>query len=246
MIGLGEHDTNSGKIKVLVDAANTDENNWCAGRARRWGSRRMLPPVSCAPVPSPHAVAARSRSSYAPIPEGVAPSDALMSSPILTGVAAGAGGAAGAGQFAQYGGVNPDLDPELAMVRCRCVLRCTQVPALTSLPSRSHTFVSRRSRRRWSRCAKPQRRRTRPATQRAGRPRSLARRPRPAPRLPRPTHPALRLRRRRHPRPHPHRWIWMTTTTTQSFAWYASRPFPGQAVHQAHAHPAVCMPVCRL
>ena len=58
------------------------------------------------------------RSSYAPIPEGVPPSDALMTSPILTGHAGGAGGAGGAAQFAQYGGVNPDLDPELAMVRC--------------------------------------------------------------------------------------------------------------------------------
>ena len=80
VIGLGEHAANADKIKVLVDASNTDENN----------------------------------SSYAPIPEGVPPSDALMSSSILTGVAGGAGGA-GAGQFAQYGGVNPELDPELAM-----------------------------------------------------------------------------------------------------------------------------------
>lgn len=81
VVGLGEHEANADKIKVLVDAANTDENN-------------------C---------------SYAPIPEGVPPSDALMTSSILTGVAGGAAGGAGAGAFAQYGGVNPELDPELAM-----------------------------------------------------------------------------------------------------------------------------------
>ena len=28
VIGLGEHESNSSKIQVLVDAANTDENNW--------------------------------------------------------------------------------------------------------------------------------------------------------------------------------------------------------------------------
>lgn len=55
------------------------------------------------------------------VPPGVAPSDALISSPIFQGddgglaqaMAASTGG--DANPFAEYGGVNPDLDPELAM-----------------------------------------------------------------------------------------------------------------------------------
>ncbi len=58
------------------------------------------------------------------VPPGVAPSDALISSPIFQGddgglaqamAASTGGGGDGGGQFAEYGGVNPDLDPELAM-----------------------------------------------------------------------------------------------------------------------------------
>jgi 26S proteasome regulatory subunit N10 len=60
------------------------------------------------------------------VPPGVAPSDALISSPIFQGddgglaqamaaSAGGGGGGAEANPFAEYGGVNPDLDPELAM-----------------------------------------------------------------------------------------------------------------------------------
>ena len=29
VIGLGEHDANRDKIQTLVDAANTEDNNWC-------------------------------------------------------------------------------------------------------------------------------------------------------------------------------------------------------------------------
>ena len=123
VIGLGEHAANADKIKVLVDASNTDENNSCvaagAGRRRQWGMRHL----------AHHAV----HRSYAPIPEGVPPSDALMSSSILTGVAGGAGGA-GAGQFAQYGGVNPELDPELAMVRSHARPVASTVACLTNVP----------------------------------------------------------------------------------------------------------------
>eukprot|EP00815_Leptocylindrus_aporus_P002440 CAMPEP_0116066820 /NCGR_PEP_ID=MMETSP0322-20121206/10624_1 /TAXON_ID=163516 /ORGANISM="Leptocylindrus danicus var. apora, Strain B651" /LENGTH=480 /DNA_ID=CAMNT_0003553475 /DNA_START=73 /DNA_END=1515 /DNA_ORIENTATION=- len=64
------------------------------------------------------------------IPPGVLPGDVLVGSPILHGAgaggasgmggnvasASGAGGAsAGVGGFAEYGGVDPELDPELAM-----------------------------------------------------------------------------------------------------------------------------------
>lgn len=42
--------------------------------------------------------------------------DILITSPILGGDEAGVSSAAGAtGQFAEYGGINPDLEPELAM-----------------------------------------------------------------------------------------------------------------------------------
>lgn len=82
---MGEHETNADKIKLLVDSANTDENN-------------------C---------------SYVSVPVGVPLYDVLITSSIFTGVGGGGGGGAAAtgGQFAQYGGVNPALDPELAMVR---------------------------------------------------------------------------------------------------------------------------------
>jgi len=60
------------------------------------------------------------------IPPGVLPSDVLVSSPIVAGAGAGmaaaygasglgADGAAGADAFAEYGGVDPNMDPELAM-----------------------------------------------------------------------------------------------------------------------------------
>jgi len=53
------------------------------------------------------------------IPPGLLPSDVLLSSPVVVRDedVTGAGGAApsGAGAFAEYGGVDPALDPELAM-----------------------------------------------------------------------------------------------------------------------------------
>ncbi len=62
------------------------------------------------------------------VPAGSLPSDVLYSSPVLGGGggggnafgdAGGLGSASGGGDggaFQEYGGVNPDLDPELAMV----------------------------------------------------------------------------------------------------------------------------------
>lgn len=51
------------------------------------------------------------------IPVGTLPSDVLITSPIITGDegSSGGGGGGGAGAFAEYGGVDPNLDPELAI-----------------------------------------------------------------------------------------------------------------------------------
>lgn len=89
VVGLGEHEANREKLQALVDAAN--------GNA-----------VASADVTVGH---------YVPIPEGVLPSDVLASSPILGGggAAAGAAAAAAANGFAEFGGVDPNMDPELAM-----------------------------------------------------------------------------------------------------------------------------------
>lgn len=58
------------------------------------------------------------------VPPGVLPSDVLVGSPIVAGSAAvaamavagiGGGGVGGADAFAEYGGIDPNMDPELAM-----------------------------------------------------------------------------------------------------------------------------------
>jgi 26S proteasome regulatory subunit N10 len=102
VICLGELEENEAKLQLLVDTANgtSDEGaNTC------------------------HLVT---------IPAGVLPSDILVTSPIVAGAGAGGaygagggggGGEAGAGAaaggggagFAEYGGVDPSMDPELAM-----------------------------------------------------------------------------------------------------------------------------------
>ncbi|KAL7520100.1 hypothetical protein ACHAWX_006301 [Stephanocyclus meneghinianus] len=94
VIALGELEGNEPKLRELVDAANgssTDDN------AER----------NC------HLVT---------IPAGVLPSDVLISSPILRGDGGGVsmgdgtgGGVGGGDAFAEYGGVDPSMDPELAM-----------------------------------------------------------------------------------------------------------------------------------
>lgn len=59
-----------------------------------------------------------SNSHFLDVPLGISMiTDILFTSPILHGDEAGisaSGGAAG-GQFSEYGGINPDLDPDLAM-----------------------------------------------------------------------------------------------------------------------------------
>lgn len=96
VVAMGELEENETKLKELVDAANgiSDE-----------GER------TC------HLVT---------IPPGVLPSDVLASSPIVHGGGAAAAaalsssaggddGGGGAGAFAEFGGIDPNMDPELAM-----------------------------------------------------------------------------------------------------------------------------------
>lgn len=94
VVAMGELSENEAKLRELVDAANgrNEEERTC------------------------HLVT---------IPEGVLPSDVLASSPVLAGMGgafaasaavAAAGGFGGdTGGFADYGGVDPNMDPELAM-----------------------------------------------------------------------------------------------------------------------------------
>eukprot|EP00339_Tiarina_fusa_P014171 CAMPEP_0117063268 /NCGR_PEP_ID=MMETSP0472-20121206/44164_1 /TAXON_ID=693140 ORGANISM="Tiarina fusus, Strain LIS" /NCGR_SAMPLE_ID=MMETSP0472 /ASSEMBLY_ACC=CAM_ASM_000603 /LENGTH=414 /DNA_ID=CAMNT_0004782899 /DNA_START=111 /DNA_END=1355 /DNA_ORIENTATION=- len=98
VVAMGELDENEAKLKELVDAAN--------GRSEEGVER------TC------HLVT---------IPAGVLPSDVLASSPIVHGGAGGSAFAASAaaaaatgggdmgGGFADFGGVDPNMDPELAM-----------------------------------------------------------------------------------------------------------------------------------
>jgi 26S proteasome regulatory subunit N10 len=55
------------------------------------------------------------------VPAGVLPSDVLVSSPVLHGddspMVTGGGTSAGGDNFAEYGGIDPSMDPELALVR---------------------------------------------------------------------------------------------------------------------------------
>jgi 26S proteasome regulatory subunit N10 len=100
VVAMGELEHNEEKLKELVDAAN--------GRAEEGAER------TC------HLLT---------IPAGVLPSDVLASSPIVHGgsggsafaasaaasAATGGGGGAEMGSFGDFGGVDPNMDPELAM-----------------------------------------------------------------------------------------------------------------------------------
>mmetsp|Transcript_9573 Transcript_9573/g.14191 ORF Transcript_9573/g.14191 Transcript_9573/m.14191 type:complete len:418 (+) Transcript_9573:97-1350(+) len=98
VIAMGELGDNEPKLRELVDAAN-------GSSANEEGAERNCHLVT--------------------IPAGVLPSDVLITSPIFRGDAApmggdmggaAAGGGGGGGDtFAQYGGVDPNMDPELAM-----------------------------------------------------------------------------------------------------------------------------------
>lgn len=86
VVSMGELDANANKLQAFVDAANSNSNS--------------------------HLVT---------VPAGVLPSDVLVSSPVLHGddgaaaAAASSGGSGGNDAFAEYGGVDPSMDPELAL-----------------------------------------------------------------------------------------------------------------------------------
>ena len=90
VVVLGDRDGNADKLRAFVDAANANDN-----------------------------------SNLVAIPAGVVPSDVLISSPVIQGKdsggggsgesTGGSGGGGGGGGFAEYGGIDPNLDPELAM-----------------------------------------------------------------------------------------------------------------------------------
>lgn len=88
IVSFGELEENQEKLLELVNATNSGDNS--------------------------HLIT---------VPPGVLPSDALLDSPIMReegmGMSVGGGGAqtggGGGGNFAEYGGIDPSLDPELAM-----------------------------------------------------------------------------------------------------------------------------------
>jgi len=104
VVAMGELEVNEDKLKELVDAAN----GRAAAAAENEGAER-----SC------HLVT---------IPAGVLPSDVLASSPIVHGGSGGSAfaasaaagsagdfGSPGGGAHVDFGGVDPNMDPELAM-----------------------------------------------------------------------------------------------------------------------------------
>jgi len=112
VIALGELEENESKLRDLVDAANGTTN--AAAANAEGGDAAVAAEIerTC------HLVT---------IPAGVLPSDVLVTSPILRGDSGGGGGGGGAaaaapaagggggGDFAEFGGIDPSMDPELAM-----------------------------------------------------------------------------------------------------------------------------------
>ncbi|KAG3079021.1 hypothetical protein PI124_g19709 [Phytophthora idaei] len=85
VVSMGDLDANATKLQAFVDAASSNNNS--------------------------HMVT---------VPAGVLPSDVLVSSPVLHGddgaaAAAASSGGGGSDAFAEYGGVDPSMDPELAL-----------------------------------------------------------------------------------------------------------------------------------
>ena len=91
VINMGEIDVNQEKLTAFVEAVNSSDNSHLIN-----------------------------------VPPGVAPSDAILSSPLMQdspfagmggaeGIPHGAGGGGGGTNFDEFGGIDPSLDPELAM-----------------------------------------------------------------------------------------------------------------------------------
>ncbi|CEG50310.1 multiubiquitin chain binding protein mbp1 [Plasmopara halstedii] len=102
VVSMGDMDTNASKLQAFVDAASSNNNS--------------------------HLVT---------VPAGVLPSDVLVSSPVLHGddggaAAASSSGGGGSDAFAEYGGVDPSMDPELALALRVSMEEELPSPALTS------------------------------------------------------------------------------------------------------------------
>jgi len=91
IVNFGEQEDNTEKLEAFINAVNSNDNSHLVN----------IPP-------GPHIL-----------------SDIILSSPIITGEAGGAaggvpaatgGGSTAANDFAMYGGIDPNLDPELALV----------------------------------------------------------------------------------------------------------------------------------
>ncbi|EQC40588.1 hypothetical protein SDRG_02476 [Saprolegnia diclina VS20] len=86
VVSMGDVDRNAPKLQAFVDAANSNQNS--------------------------HLIT---------VPPGVLPSDVLVSSPIFHGDGDGGmgagmgGGASSSNDFAEFGGVDPSMDPDLAL-----------------------------------------------------------------------------------------------------------------------------------
>ena len=124
VIALGELEENEGKLRELVDAANGTSSSSANAANNAAGGEGEGGGAEAAPQPEVERTC-----HFVTIPAGVLPSDVLVTSPILRGdgggggggmggAAAGTGGAGGGGggdTFADFGGVDPSMDPELAM-----------------------------------------------------------------------------------------------------------------------------------
>ncbi|RHY31708.1 hypothetical protein DYB32_003232 [Aphanomyces invadans] len=109
VVSMGDVDINAAKLQVFVDAANSNQNS--------------------------HLIT---------VPPGVLPSDVLVSSPVFHGDDGGSGhigggGAAGGNDFAEYGGVDPSMDPDLALTPATtpAAAPTTPVPATTAAAAAS-------------------------------------------------------------------------------------------------------------
>jgi len=100
VIALGELETNEDKLKELVDAANGRSDD---------GSER-----TCHLVTIPAGVLASDVLASSPIIHGGSGGSAFAASAAAAAAVAGRGGGGG-DMFADFGGVDPNMDPELAM-----------------------------------------------------------------------------------------------------------------------------------
>ncbi len=95
----------------------------------------MLACPSSSPVLQPHAPCSCAHcplllwspflcSHYVCVPQGMLPSDVLMTSPVIQGE-----GGAPVTHFSEFGGIDPTMDPELAAVRNSVSIVCTSIVA---------------------------------------------------------------------------------------------------------------------